>query len=397
VEIRVEKITGGMYMASQTGRQKTGYPGVYYRLAKRIGGKGTEKVFYYKFKIGRKNIEEKAGREFADNMTAAKAATKRGMRIEGKTPSPKEAREKKNAIKQEAANKWTIQKLFDEYAKHKVDNKSFRTDKGRYNLYLKEPFSDKEPAELLQLDIDRIRVKLLKKKSPQTVKHILALLKRLIKFGTDRGLCLPVGFAIQLPKVDNRKTEFLTADELQRLMAAIEKDKHPQAGNIMKLALFTGMRRGELFKLQWRDIDLENGFINIREPKGGKAQKIPLNDGAKQVLQGIEKGQGGYVFPGNLGKQRSNINRAVNAIKNAAGLPDDFRPLHGLRHHFASMLASSGAVDLYTLQKLLTHKDHRMTERYAHLHDDTLKRAAGVASDIINQAMNPKTKKRAAK
>ena len=52
------------------------------------------------------------------------------------------------------------------------------------------------------------------------------------------------------------------------------------------------------------------------------------------------------------------------------------------------MLASSGQVDLYTLQKLLTHKDHRMTERYAHLHDDVLKRAAEVAGDIISQAMN---------
>jgi integrase len=165
----------------------------------------------------------------------------------------------------------------------------------------------------------------------------------------------------------------------------------------MKMALFTGMRRGELFKLQWRDVDLENGFISIREPKGGKSQKIPLNDGAREVLEGIERGKGPFVFPGNLGNQRSNINRAVNAIKTAAGLPSDFRPLHGLRHHFASMLASSGAVDLYTLQKLLTHKDHRMTERYAHLHDDVLKRAAGVASDIIGEAMNGNSKEGAAK
>jgi len=41
----------------------------------------------------------------------------------------------------------------------------------------------------------------------------------------------------------------------------------------------------------------------------------------------------------------------------------------GLRHVYASMLASSGQVDMYTLQKLLTHKSPAMTQRYAHLRD----------------------------
>lgn len=57
--------------------------------------------------------------------------------------------------------------------------------------------------------------------------------------------------------------------------------------------------------------------------------------------------------------------------------------MHGLRHTFASMLASSGEVDLYTLQRLLTHKSPTMTQRYAHLRDETLKKAANVAGRII--------------
>ncbi len=52
------------------------------------------------------------------------------------------------------------------------------------------------------------------------------------------------------------------------------------------------------------------------------------------------------------------------------------------------MLASSGQVDLYTLQKLLTHKSAAMTQRYAHLRDDTLRRASDLAGDLIGQAMN---------
>ena len=52
------------------------------------------------------------------------------------------------------------------------------------------------------------------------------------------------------------------------------------------------------------------------------------------------------------------------------------------------MLASSGQVDLYTLQKLLTHKSAAMTQRYAHLRDDTLRRASDLAGDLLGQAIN---------
>ena len=83
------------------------------------------------------------------------------------------------------------------------------------------------------------------------------------------------------------------------------------------------------------------------------------------------------------GKQRVEIRKAANRIKKAAGLPDDFRPLHGLRHVYASMLASSGKVDLYTLQKLMTHKSPEMTQRYAHLRDEALQRAAELAGSLI--------------
>jgi integrase len=67
--------------------------------------------------------------------------------------------------------------------------------------------------------------------------------------------------------------------------------------------------------------------------------------------------------------------------------PPDFRPNHGLRHTFASHLASSGEVDLYTLQRLMTHKSPMMTQRYAHLRDEALKRGANVMGKIVAAAM----------
>ena len=111
------------------------------------------------------------------------------------------------------------------------------------------------------------------------------------------------------------------------------------------------------------------------------------------VLESHPRTKSPYVFPGEDGKQRTDIHRQVNKIKNEAKLPKDFRPLHGLRHVYASMLASSGKVDMYTLQKLLTHKSPQMTQRYAHLRDETLRRASDLAGDLINQAVNGTQKK----
>jgi integrase len=95
-----------------------------------------------------------------------------------------------------------------------------------------------------------------------------------------------------------------------------------------------------------------------------------------------------YVFPGLEGKQRQDAKKAMNRIKEQAGLPKSFRPLHGLRHVYASMLASSGQVDLYTLQKLLTHKSPMMTQRYAHLRDEALKSASYLMGKLISEQIN---------
>jgi len=177
----------------------------------------------------------------------------------------------------------------------------------------------------------------------------------------------------------------LSPDQLKSLLMAIEKDTHTHAGPMMLMSLYTGMRRGEMFKLKWNHIDFEKGFINIVDPKGGPDQKIPLNDATRKLLKLHIKTKSQFVFPGRKGRQRVDINKAVNAIKKEAGLPKNFRPLHGLRHFYASMLASSGQVDLYTLQKLLTHKSPIMTQRYAHLRDEALKKASNLAGEIINK------------
>lgn len=370
-------------------RIKTKYPGVYYIEAKAVGSNKTEKIYYIQYRKNGKLIEEKAGRQLQDDMTPARAAGIRSDRIEGVQQSNAVRREAERQAKKALEGKWTIDRLWTEYKKIKPETKAIKSDESRYIKYLKAVFGKKEPHEIIQLDIDRLRINLLKTLKEQTVKHILALLKRISNFGVSKQLCRGLGFKIEVPRVDNCKTEDLSPDQISNLLKAINESEDIQAANLMRMALYTGLRRGELFKLQWKDIDFERGFIQIRDPKGGISQKIPLNDSARDILQNHPQNSE-FVFTRMDGEAFTDIRRRVNPIKKAAGLPDDFRALHGLRHVYASMLASSGQVDMYTLQKLLTHKSPVMTQRYAHLRDDTLRRASNLAGTIINNSVDNK-------
>jgi len=330
-------------------RIKTKYPGVYYIESTAVGSNKTEKIYYIVFRKNGGLIEEKAGRQFQDDMTPARAAGLRSQKIEGTVPTNKEKREAKEAAKNALEKKWTIDRLFTEYKKSRKKNKALKIDEGRYENYLKAPFGKKEPKDITPLDVDRLRIRLLKKKSPQTVKHILNLFTWIVNFGVKKNLSQGLTFHVQKPQVNNEKTEDLTPDQLTKLLRAIEKDSNTMAANMMKMALYTGMRRGEMFKLKWNDINFERAFISIRDPKGGPDQKIPLNDAARELLNSHPRSRSQFVFPGRGGRQRTDIKHQVNRIKDDAGLPKNFRALHGLRHVYASMLASSGEVGMYTL------------------------------------------------
>lgn len=109
-----------------------------------------------------------------------------------------------------------------------------------------------------------------------------------------------------------------------------------------------------------------------------------MSGAARAVLEQVERTASPYVFPGRDGGQRKDFKRIPQRVRDKAGLSkEEFRPLHGLRHTFTSWMASTGAVDICTLQKLLTHGSAQMTQRYAHLADETLQRTAAVAGDIF--------------
>ena len=361
-------------------KRKTKYPGVYYAMKAGENGR-PERVYYICYRKDGKLVEEFAGGQFQDNMTAEGAAHLRMERLNGEASTHQESREGLG----ETREVWTFDRLWETYKIHRPGLKGLRTDENRYQNHLKLFLGDREPQSLTPLEVDRLRLELLVNHRPATVRNVLELMRRLINFATKKRLCEIPTFIIEMPKVNNIKTEDLTAKQMARLLEALEKASNRQVANLMKMALLTGMRRGELFRLKWDDIEFERGFIHIRDPKGGQDQRIPLNGKARELLQSHPKTGSPYVFPGRGGRKRVDVNHQIRQIKEAAGLPKDFRALHGLRHVFASMLASSGQVDLYTLQKLLTHKSPTMTQRYAHLRDQALRQAADLAGDIIGQ------------
>ncbi|MGV8073818.1 MAG: tyrosine-type recombinase/integrase [Syntrophobacteraceae bacterium] len=371
-------------------RFKTNYPGVFYREADRIGARDKEKVFYIVFKKDGKVLEEKVGRQYADNMTPARASGIRGERIRGKIRSRKEIRKEREEQQQAERNKWTIGKLWAEYCESHTENKVLRAESLKFDRYIRPLFGYKEPSELVALDIDRLRIRLQRQGKQTTAARILEILRRTVNFGVKRGLVSPISFKIEVPKLNNETTEDISEEQVARLISVLNQDPDRKAANIMRLALLSGMRRSEILQLKWEDLDFRRGFIRLVNSKSGRDEIIPLNDAVRAVLDEIEPKIGNpYIFPGKLpGTHLTECRRSFNRIRKAAGLPEGFRPLHGLRHTYASMLASSGQVDLYTLQKLLTHKSPQMTQRYSHLRDDALKKASNLAGSIIEQAIN---------
>jgi len=367
-------------------RLPTKYAGVFFREVPRVGGRPgeQERAYYVLYRRDGKLVETMVGREHRDGMTPARANQRRALLAEGKAETRQERREQERAEAETQAARPTVARLWGLYRESKPGLKGVVTDENRYQRHIAPAFADKTPAEIDPLSVDRFRVRLGKTLTPKTVANVLELLRRIINFGARRGLC-DSRLKIRLPKVDNLRTEDLSPEQLSRLLAALDASENQPVARIMRMALFTGMRRGEIVKLEWRDLDFERGFIVLRDPKGGQAQRIPMNAQARDMLLSLPR-ESDFVFPGRDGKQRVEVRRAARRICEAAGLPRDFRPMHGLRHAFASMLASSGQVDLYTLQRLLTHKSAAMTARYAHLRDETLQRAAAVAGQIMEQA-----------
>lgn len=273
----------------------------------------------------------------------------------------------------------------------KTRKKSWEADKYFYGKHLYPALGKKQLDKIAQIDIERFLSNMrkgvsLREKhySPQTIKHQLILLNRIFNIAIQWGKFSGPNPCknVERPKINNQVTGFLSDDELNRLLAVLEQWPSKMSASFVMFALHTGLRRGELFRLTWDDINLNRHTVTIRDPKGGKDQVLPLSDKAIEVLKNTPtKFDTPYVFYGRNGKQRTNFHNSWGRIRKKAKLPDSFR-FHDLRHHYASSLVSAG-VNLYTVQALLCHKDSKMTQRYAHLSDTALRDAVKISDSLL--------------
>ena len=356
-------------------RVSTEYSGVYFvKLANQ------DQSFFIRYKRNGKSVEEKAGRS-NQGWNAEKAYQLRTERMSGTSAAGNELQSNSDLLSQQD---WTFSKIFSEYLRLRNKLKGRANDIYRFKNYLEKEFANITPSCVTQDDIERFKYNLQNRElKPATIRHVLELLRRLANFAAKNNLCSGLSFKIQMPKVENYKTEELTNAQLQKLMQVLEEESDIQVSNLVRLALYTGMRRGELFNLNWGDIDFYNKTITVKSDNKGDQPTIPLNEMAEKVLvehAHTEKGSK-FVFPGRGGKKRTECKRPLLRIREKAGLPDDFRILQGLRHVYASMLVSSGKVDLETLQSLLTQKSPLMTQRYAHLLDESRTNSENIIAD----------------
>ena len=174
--------------------------------------------------------------------------------------------------------------------------------------------------------------------------------------------------------------EYLTAHEMDRLLEACPAHLQP----IVIVALYTGMRRGEILNLEWKDVNLDvgdRGLITIRKSKNHDTRYIPMNSLVSETLMKHPKRIVGgkvsdHVFSNRDGAAVKSIRNGFEAAVRRARINKHIR-FHDLRHTFASHLVMRG-VDLRTVAKLLGHRDIRVTMRYAHLGSDHLQAAVDV-------------------
>jgi integrase len=374
-------------MASKYKRvDKKRWPGVYYyEGAKRIKGK-PDVCYFINYKVDGKLQWEKIGWK-SEKYTPQIASEIRSERVQ-KARHGEQVKTHKEIRAENAYLNRTVEQVGRAYFEEKKGGlKGYYADINRFERHI-VPLLGKTPvSKLSEIDIAKVK-KALSDRSPGTIWNVLELLRRIVNYGARTKISPRLDFTIPMPRKDNEVTEFLTSDQVQRLLQVLEMWPTEEAPRMLKLAMFTGMRRGEIFNLQDKDLNFEHRIIKLRGPKGGKTVDLPMNPISEELLKeqlalkNERHPKSPYVFPGRGGKRRTECT-AVKRIKEKAGLPESFRIFHGLRHHFAVTLANSGEFTLDMIGELLTHKSYHMTRRYASFLPQAKQKASFRAAEIL--------------
>ncbi|MCK4931346.1 MAG: site-specific integrase [Candidatus Aminicenantes bacterium] len=251
--------------------------------------------------------------------------------------------------------------------------RSWKSDRSRIKAMV-EHFGNTELREITPMMIQRlIASRRNEGNSKATCNRYLALLKTMLYKAMGEGY-LKQNPATKVKPYSEKnvvKERILSEEEEARLVA----ECYPTLRSVLKIMLNAGLRPGEVFKLTWRNVDLERILLTVEETKDDEVRRIPINRVLYEEFTKLKKNanHSRFVFYNeNTGRPITTIRTAFKAACRRAGL-NGVR-LYDARHTFASRLIQRGA-DVETVRALLGHSDIRITMRYVHS-NDTVKRAA---------------------
>ena len=257
--------------------------------------------------------------------------------------------------------------LYLEWAK--VHHSGYASTRSRVRQ-LQGDFGALQLNAITPLMVDAYVAKRAEIRKPATINRELQILHHMFHKAQEWGKALanPLQHHRAL-RVHNRRLRYLSLEEKDRLLEVADEELRP----ILITALYTGLRRSELFRLTWRDVDVTLGMIRMLQTKNGERCEIPMAETLRDTLRRLPRRLASeHVFPGKTGRGLVDIRKRFHRALREAMIEGFV--FHDLRHTFASHLVMAG-VDLMTVKEFLGHKDIKMTLRYTHLAPD-YKRAA---------------------
>jgi integrase len=252
-------------------------------------------------------------------------------------------------------------------------------------------------ARITTATVEELKLKRADDASEATVDRSLQALKAFFNWLLDHDLAATnPARRVRMFHPNNEVVRYLTRDQYDALIAAAAKGP-AYLRPLIVLAVHTALRRGNLLRLRWRQVDLDTRKIRVSDlTKSKKTLEVPINDAAKRALESMRSlalKNNDFVFA--VGKSHitdvknpfaTALKRAKAQLvelekKDAATGLDGFR-FHDLRHTAASWLAMGGA-GLPAIQKFLGHASIKMTLRYAHLSPDFLGQEAKILDKML--------------
>jgi integrase len=379
----------------------TKYPGVRYRSHKtRKVGVKFDHYYVIRYQKDGKRIEEALGWA-SEGWSVEKANTELGKlreaaRLGEGSISLKEKRAAERIRKEEEQGRAEAQKRaavsFKDYFENiyfpdaKLNKKkgSYDAEKFLFDGWIDPVIGSLPFSKILPLNIRAIKKKMTDAgKSTSTIKYAYAVISQVWNHARSDGLvsrdCPIKDKTAKLPKINNSRTRFLTHEEADKLLADL-KISSKQLHDMALLSLHCGLRAGEIFKLTWDCVDFKQGAILLKDTKAKNSRYAYMTSAVKEMFAEQERVKRGLVFRSNKKTQikevSASFDRVVKRLKFNVGV-DDRRAkvvFHTLRHTFASWHVMGGT-DLYVVKNLLGHSTIKMTERYAHLQEGSLKQS----------------------